>query len=214
MRERFDEKGNLIGFHQMIFENIPDDYKVRTVILEDKIPDLSYLAVMRLLRDIKAGEEFEDNRFYSSELLSHMALDYLNSAIFLRQGIVADRGEDVVSYYLIPCAFLCKHSIELKLKECLLAKGEQTLIGHSVRKLWNQLDELQLPQYESLRDFIIEVDEIDRNEMALRYGISKDLVPLSAWFKFDIDNLLTNAMFLFNVVDEHIIHKYRYGGAQ
>lgn len=214
MRERFDEKGNLIGFHQMVFENIPDDYKVRTVILEDKIPDLSYLAVMRLLRNMKAGEEFQDNRFYSSELLSHMALDYLNSAIFLRQGIATDRGKDVVSYYLIPCAFLCKHSIELKLKECLLVKGAQTLNGHSVLKLWNQLGEIQIPQYESLCGFIAEVDKIDRNEMALRYGISKDLSPLSEQFKFDIDNLLTNTMFLFNIVDEHIICKYKYGGAQ
>lgn len=46
--------------------------------------------------------------------------------------------------------------------------------------------------------------------MALRYGISKGLAPLQENFKFDIDNLISNTMFLFNIVDEYIICKYRY----
>ena len=46
--------------------------------------------------------------------------------------------------------------------------------------------------------------------MALRYGISKGLAPLQENYKFDIDNLITNTMFLFNIVDEYIICKYRY----
>ncbi|MDE6024080.1 MAG: hypothetical protein K2G45_01360 [Lachnospiraceae bacterium] len=93
----------------MIFDNIPDDYQIQKVILEDKIYDLSYVGVMKCLRTIKVGEEFNDDRFYSSQVLSNMASDYLNSARFLYQGIVKDRGQDVVTYYFIPCAFLCKH---------------------------------------------------------------------------------------------------------
>jgi len=122
MRERRDQNGNLKGYHNMMFDDIADDYQMQKVILEDKVYDLSYLGVMKHLRTIKVGEEFADDIFYSSEVLSHMALDYLESARFLYQGIVADRGQDLVTYYLIPCAFLCKHSIELKLKECLLSK--------------------------------------------------------------------------------------------
>ena len=47
--------------------------------------------------------------------------------------------------------------------------------------------------------------------MALRYGVSGKLTPLQEKFKFDIDNLISNTMFLFNVVDEYIICKYRHG---
>lgn len=211
MRERKDENGNLKGYHNMIFDNIPDDYQIQRIVLEDKVYDLSYIGVVKHLRNIKVGEEFTDDKFYSSEVLSHMALDYLNSARFLYQGIVGDRGQDIVTYYFIPCAFLCKHSIELKLKECLLEKGENKLKGHSILGIWNDLDEKQIPHATELQQFLSEVEKIDNNEMALRYGISKGLVPLQENFKFDIDNLITNTMFLFNVVDEYIICRYRYG---
>lgn len=210
MRERRDQNGNLKGYHNMIFDNISDDYQIQKVILEDKLYDLSYLGVMKHLRTIKAGEEFADDNFYSSEVLSHMALDYLNSARFLYQGIIGDRGQDLVTYYFIPCTFLCKHSIELKLKECLLSKGVHELKGHSVLGIWNDLNEKQIPHGAELQRFLSEVEKIDNNEMALRYGISKGLSPLQEDFKFNIDNLITNTMFLFNVVDEYIICKYRY----
>ena len=145
MRARFDNKGNIVGYHQVIFDDIPDDYQIKKVILDDKMYDLSYLGVMKYLRDNKVAVEFEDNTFYSSEVISHMALDYLNSATYLKKGIIAARGQDRVSYYIIPCAFLCKHSIELKLKECLLSKGEKELKGHSVLVLWKKLNETSVP---------------------------------------------------------------------
>lgn len=210
MRERYDDKGNLMGYHRMIFDDIPDEYQIRKVILEDKVYDLSYLGIMKHLRDNRVAEEFADNTFYSSEVISHMALDYLNSAMYLQKGIIADRGQDLVSYYVIPCAFLCKHSIELKLKECLLTMGERELKGHSVLVLWDKLNKADIPQYDKLRGFITEVEKIDNNEMALRYGISKGLEPLQEKFKFDVDNLISNTMYLFNVLDEYIICKYRY----
>ncbi len=205
MRKRYDENGNLIGYHNMIFDNIPDNYQIKKVILEDRVYDLSYVGVMKHLRRVNAGEEFTDDNFYSSEDISHMALDYFNSARFLYQGIVKDRGQDIVTYYFIPCAFLCKHSIELKLKECLLAKGECELKGLSVLGIWNDLNEKQIPHGKEIQQFLSEVEKVDNNEMALRYGISKGLAPLQENFKFDIDNLIANTMFLFNVVDEYII---------
>lgn len=211
-RKRYDKDGNIIGWHTVTFECIPDDYEIKKIILNGKMQDLSYLGVMKYLRDIKAGEEFENDVFYSSEILSKMSLDYLNSALLLRQGIANDRGKDIVSYYVIPCAFLCKHSIELKLKECLLSKGERTLRGHSVLNLWKQLDEADMLHYNEITAFLEEVEKIDSNEMALRYGISKDLLPLQEKFMFDIDNFLNNTMYLFNIVAEYIICKYRFKG--
>lgn len=206
MRKRFDTNGKCIGAHNMVFDEIPDDYIIKKVILNDKVFDLSYLGVMKHLRSIKVDETFEDNLYYSREVISHMAMDYLESAMYLQKGIVADRGGEIVTYYFIPCAFLCKHAIELKLKECLLVEGVKELKGHSVEALWNQIKTVAYPHYDELQAFIKEIEIIDKNEMALRYGINSKLEPLSENYKFDIDNLIQNSMFLFNVLDEYVVH--------
>ena len=57
MRKRYDNDGNWIGSCQMVFDEIPDDYKIKKVILEDKVYDLSYLGVMKHLRDKEVAEE-------------------------------------------------------------------------------------------------------------------------------------------------------------
>ena len=210
MRARYDDNGKLIGSHNMIFDDIPDDYQMKKVLLTEKVPDLSYVGIMKHLRSIKVADEFEDNNYYSKEVLSHLAIDYLYSALFLHRGIVEERGAEVVSLYLIPCAYLCKHSVELKLKECLLEKYGSIRKSHCLSELWNYLDERTLIRYEKIDSFIQELEIMDKNEMALRYGVSVQLEPLQEEFKFDVDALLTNTKFLFNVLDEHIVCKYRY----
>lgn len=210
MRPRYDEEGNIKSYHDMIFDNIPDDYKMQKVLTGDKFANWSYVGIMKHLRTVEAGEEFFDKKFYSTEVLSHMAMDYIKSAQYLYSGIVGDRDGNTVSYYLVPCAFACKHSIELKLKECQIEKGFEKLKGHSVLEVWKALDETDIPHADEITSFLEEVEKIDINEMALRYGIGKNLEPLQEKFKFDIDNLLTNTMFLFNVLDEYVIYKYKF----
>lgn len=210
MRERYDENGKLVGLHNMIFDEVPDDYQMGSFLLNGRVQDLSYIGVMKHLRSIKAADEFEDKYFYSKEVISHLAIDYLSSALFLQKGIIADRGQEVVSLYLIPCAYLCKHSVELKLKECLLEKYGTIEQSHSVSELWDVLNEKELSCFDVLTAFIRELEALDKNEMALRYGVSVKLEPLKEEFKFDVDLLLANTKYFFNVVDEHIICKYRY----
>jgi len=82
--------------------------------------------------------------------------------------------------------------------------------NHSVLALWNALDERDITHYDVLTSFIQELETLDKNEMALRYGVSVKLEPLPEEFKFDIDMLLANTKFFFNVVDEYVICKYRY----
>lgn len=212
MRKRYDVSGKCIGANNMIYDEIPDDYAMKKVILDDKVFDLSYLGVMKHLRSMKVDECFEDDAYYSKEVIGHMAMDYLESALYLQNGIVADRGGEVVTYYFVPCAFLCKHAIELKLKECLLSEGAQELRGHSVLQLWKQLVTKDFPKRTELENFLVEVEKIDKNEMALRYGISKDLTPLSENFKFDIDSMLMNTKYLFNVLDEYVVHGCKWDG--
>ena len=210
MRLRYNKDGAVIGSHNMIFDDVPDDYQVRAFLTSGKVIDLSYLGAIKHLRNIEAAEEFANNDFYSKEVLSHLASDYLYSALFLQKGIWADRGTEVVSLYLIPCAYLCKHAVELKLKECLLEKQGKIIQSHRVLELWNVLDEKELSQYNELSFFIQELDTMDERGTALRYGVSIQLEPLQEEFKFDIDSLLENTKFFFNVVDEHIICKYRH----
>ena len=210
MRAIYDENGNIRSYHQMIFDNVPDDYEMQSVLTGERFSDLSYVGLMKHLRTKEKIEDFSNNEYYSSEVLSHMAMDYIQSALYLHGAIVNDRDGETVSYYVIPCAFSCKHSIELKLKECQIAKGMAELKGHSVLTVWNDLDEKDIPHSKDITSFLQEVEKIDNNEMALRYGISKKAEPLQETFKFDIDVLIKNTMFLFNVLDEHVICKYRY----
>lgn len=210
MRPRYDEEGNIKSYHNMVFDNIPDDYKMQKVLTGDMFYDWSYVGIMKHLRTIKAGEEFFDKKFYSTEVLSNMAMDYIKSAQYLYSGIVGDRDGNTVSYYLVPCTFACKHSIELKLKQCQIEKGFETLKGHNVFEVWNALDEKDIPYAGEITFFLQEVERIDNNEMALRYGINKNLEPLQEKFKYNIDSLITNTMFLFNILDEYVIHKYRF----
>lgn len=209
MRPRYDEEGEIKSYYNVIFDNIPDDYKMQKVLTGDKFPDWSYVGIMKHLRMIEAGKEFSDTEFYATEILSHMAMDYLQSAQYLYSGIIGDRDGNTVSYYLVPCAFLCKHSIELKLKECQIQKGFDKLKSHSVLDIWNALNEKDIPHADEITVFLEEVEKIDNNEIALRYGISKNLEPVQEDFKFDIDNLIVNTMFLFNLLDEYIIQKYK-----
>ena len=165
--------------------------------------ELSHLII---IRDVIKNHIVRANQF--SVLV--VSCSHLYSALLLHKGILADRGTKVVSLYLIPCAYLCKHSVELKLKECLLEKHGRIEPSHSVAKLWNALDEKELAQYGVIDSFIQELEAMDKNEMALRYGVSVKLEPLQEEFKFDIDMLLANTKYFFNVVDEFIICKYRY----
>lgn len=210
MRARYDENGRVISYQKMVFECIPDDYKMQRVLTGEKFTDMSYVGVMKHLRSNAKIEEFSDNKIYSSEVLSHMAMDYIKSAQYLHSAIVNDRDGETVSYYVIPSAFCCKHSIEIKLKECQVVKGMTELKGHSVLTVWNNLDEKSIPHASEITAFLEEVEKIDNNEMALRYGISKDIEPLQEKYKFNIDALIDNTMFLFNILDEYVICKYRY----
>lgn len=214
MRIRYDENGNYISGHKMVFDNIPDDYKVKTIFLNNKLADLSYLGIYKHLRELYAdkelkgydlGIEFQNDEWFRNEIFTYLSLDYINSAIYLWNGINNERGKDMVSYYVIPCAYLCKHSIELILKRCLLSKGITDFKGHSVKILWNKLNATSIPSYNDLTSFINEVEHIDNNEMSLRYGLDNGFQLPPSNLYFNIDALLANTMFLFNIVDEYII---------
>ena len=178
--------------------------------MQEKVIDMSYVWVMTHLRNINAGPEFQNDHFFSTEILENMALDYLHSAILLLYGVDNDRDGNTVTRYLIPCAYLCIHSIELKLKHCLVEKGDNIENGHDINILWEILDEKELPHYEEISGFLKEVSIIDENGTALRYGVSRNLTPLKESFMFDIEALVSNTMFLFNIVDKYIVQKYRY----
>ena len=216
MRYRYDENGEIIGSHSMVFDSIPDDYQVESIfVFDDMFPDLSYLGILghlkeyysqRNLTEYELGVEFRDDEWFRQELFENMALDYLYSARFLWQRINAERNQDVVSRYLIPCTFLCKHAMELYIKRCLLSKGIKRFRSHSVKKLWEMLDAESIPDYNRLTAFVEEVEKVDCSEMALRYGLGNDLNLISSNLHYDIDRLLTNAMYMFNVLNKHVLY--------
>ena len=91
MRARYDDNGNIRSYHRMIFDIIPDDYEIQRVLTGEKFTDLSYVGIMKHLRTEEKIEDFSINEYYSSEVLSHMAMDYIQSAMYLHGAIVNDR---------------------------------------------------------------------------------------------------------------------------
>lgn len=224
MRKRYDENGKLYKIiHNMPFDKIPDDYKLKSILL-DEFAHLSYVGIMKNLYsnylldlDITKFSEKEkeemldldikttfDDLDYSKEILSAMALDYLKSACKLVESIMAERmSETVCSYYVVPCAYLCKHAIELKIKECLLKQEIYNFNSHNIKILWEKLKPTDIPQYKNVTNFILEVDKVDETEMVLRYGINNKLKPFSQKFQFDVVAMVENTEYLFNVLYEY-----------
>ena len=158
MRERKYDNGTT-GMIDLPYDNIPDDYQMMSCLTNDC--DLSYAGVMKSLKEMykdkifdkgshELGIEFQDNAWYSQETTLHQSRDFLESARFLGNGVHVDRGQDIVSYYTIPCAYCCRHAVELYLKYCALVKGidHRKLISHNITDLWNILDERNIPYYD------------------------------------------------------------------
>lgn len=220
MRERKYDNGTT-GMIDLPYDNIPDDYQMMSCLTNDC--DLSYAGVMKSLKEMykdkifdkgshELGIEFQDNAWYSQEITLHQSYDFLESARFLGNGIHVDRGQDIVSYYTIPCAYCCRHAVELYLKYCALVKGidHRKLINHNITDLWNILDEKNTPYYDKLSNYIKELDTIDANGMALRYGLSKSFDAPNETFQFNIDIMICNAMYLINILTEHVVQSYLY----
>ena len=57
MRPRYDESGKIIGAHNMIFDDISDQYKMQRVLIDKDIQEISYTAFMKQLRNAMVEEE-------------------------------------------------------------------------------------------------------------------------------------------------------------
>lgn len=51
-----------------------------------------------------------------------------------------------------------------------------------------------------LNDFICEINVMDSNEIVMRYGLDKNLKLLKEKYLIDIDALIENTKYLFNVL--------------
>lgn len=219
MRERQYVDGTRGGV-SLPYENIPDNFDLKSCLTNGY--DLSYSGFMKALSDkykdkvfgssYELGAEFQDKDWYGQEVTEHQAFDFLESAILLRNGLNYERDKGVVSHYTIPCAFCCRHSVELFLKYCALVKGIDTkkLICHKISDLWNILDEKTIPRFTELSSFISELDVIDENGMALRYGLNTSFDAPKENFQFNVDAMILNTMYLINVLTEFVVYRYRY----
>lgn len=223
MRERKYKDGTCGGVN-LPYNLIPDNYDIKSCLTNGY--DLSYTGFMKsMIKKYKnevfgskyeRGSEFQNKDWYSQEIIVHQAYDFLASATFLRNGLNINRGRDIVSHYVIPCAYCCRHAVELYLKYCALAKGVESkkLICHKITDLWNIIDEKDIPRYDKITAYIQELDIIDENGMALRYGLNKAFDIPNENFQFNVDIMICNAMYLINVLDEFVILPYKYNIAK
>ena len=205
------------------YKQISDNYKVSSIFSdEDAFFDYNSIIILKKLYedglltngDIKEenGEIIIKNEHlyngceYSSTLYHYLAKEYLDSALILAKFVLNERekritkDDIVLSSYVNPCAFLCRHAIELKLKQCLAEQNNINTNSHDLKKLWNSIDKekLSLDIISQFDKFISEIIEIDPNGESIRYGTNKKALPIKEPVNYDCLALVSNAMYLFN----------------
>lgn len=205
MRTFYDENGNPVRSVAIPFEEIPEEYEIKSI-KTDGFKDISYLSYIRELSensdDFKALLKNNEDAV-GSHILSHLAYDYLQSAISLQKYVINDRYGPViiVSHYFIPCLFCCRHAIELKLKQCLYIVNKEKLNNHTIIELWKKIISKKTGVWlKKIDSFIQEINAMDENEIVMRYGLDKNLKLLKEKYLIDIDCLIDNTKYLFNVL--------------
>ena len=205
------------------YKQIPEDYKVVSIFstIKKGIFDYNSISIFKKLYkggSLKNGTVKEINgevvtenehtlngKEYSEQLFSYLSKEYMDSALILAQCILQERkenveGNDAVSSYVNPCAFLCRHAIELKIKQCLYQQDHEEIKTHKLNELWKMLNKEILSEdvINQLGDYIKEISQIDDNGESIRYGTGHNLLPINSKTDYDCIALVQNGMFLFN----------------
>ena len=207
-----------------VFKEIPENYSIKSIITKGNC-DLNSIEVFRFLYEegkltngtmkevdgkiVVENERRLDGDEYSAELFSFLAKEYIDSALVLAKCVLEERAEPEkkLSSYANPCSFLCRHAIELKIKQCLCCQHNSDSSAHNLNKLWDSLDKSKLEQHvvDALTTFINEVSLIDEKGITWRYGTEKNRLPIEECLQVDCCMLTQNTMFLFNQ-----LHKIAY----
>lgn len=206
------------------YKQIPGDYKVVSIFstIKNGVFDYNSISMLKKLYNngcLKNGiikeidgkavienEHILNGKEYSVQLFSYLSKEYMDSALILAQCVLQEReenveGNDVVlSSYANPCAFLCRHAIELKIKQCLCQQGYEEIKIHKLDELWQALNKELLSEdvAKQLNNYINEISQIDGNGESIRYGTGHNLLPINSKTDYDCIALVQNGMFLFN----------------
>lgn len=204
------------------YKQIPNDYKITSIFPKNKgeifdYNSIAYLSKLYENGSLKNGtvkevdgkciienERLYNGCEYSDQLYHYLAEEYLNSARILIGYILAEReelykGNIILSSYTNPCAFLCRHAIELKLKQCLCNQGFKEIKSHELECLWNKINKSKLDEttIQQINFFIEELSKIDPKGTSIRYG-TQNLLPTDTPADYDCYVLVANTMYLFN----------------
>lgn len=208
-RPIYDAMGNEIGWKRVLFGELPEDYKFRDCTHKLSVLNLtSELAAMNVL--LKRGT-IPDIKYQICSFRK-LALDYVVSADKLREafhdGIKADNGGHSFNpRFFIPCAYACRHAIELLLKYAILSKTRNLDVlknNHWIEKLWVEFQKHYTDERISkLQQFIDMLKVIDGDGIKLRYGFDNQGNPYpTESYIFDIDALMDNTGYFFDTLND------------
>lgn len=201
-----------------IFDDIPDDYNMQefkgkiSVYYGCELPNKMGFYHQLYNQNLISKDMMQ------SEMLSDSAVHYVYSAIKVFEAHCtaikySEEGVLSVSFcYMTPCAFLCRHAVELKLKSLLFDMTHNlTLIRnkHSVGKLFDLLSNYNFKKYLSQTDydevkcFITMLDDFDPDGSQLRYAFNNDGEPYDMKNQlFSIHTLIKNTKHFFNILNQ------------
>ncbi len=151
---------------------------------------------------------FENDNEKRVSLLREMADDYLSAADQLIQSLIVKENEMLsVNRSFIPIGYLCRHAIELKLKECLYAKGHDLTNKHDLQLLFNRFnwdDYTNEEWFIKTKTIIDDISTLDNDGFHLRYGFATN-GSLYDWdfYMFNPYNFVYDTKFVFNVFTKY-----------
>lgn len=207
-------KNGKFGTIRLPYMDIPDDYTIKSIFGNGI--DLSNVYIIDKINNNLLVAGYSEDAI-GMRLLEMQYNNFIESAIVLRNAVNLDRkhnndNKDImtISFYVIPCAYCIRHSIELYLKYCILMSNltidKNNLNNtHKLVNLWNILNPTYIHNYKKLDNFIKEMNTIDENGTILRYITNKQFHKTPNSFEFNIDIMIDNTKYLVNILDEFII---------
>lgn len=144
--------------------------------LKEYNPMLMSSIFKKEFRDEKQSEEFIMSYLESAKIIMEETYRIQNKNL--------DVKKIFLSYSLVlPTVYLCRHCLELAIKNAINSLGKTAKHYHNLSKLWNALREYlkdrdisgeEMNLLNNMGIFIQSIDSIDDNGMKLRYPKQKD----------------------------------------
>lgn len=209
-RYDFDSDGKIIGCRSVLFEDVRDDYELQdfttSISAENTYSQVMALNILHTHQNEFPMINLSANS-YQEGALHELAIDYIVSASSLQKVFRSSlTGISFNPHYFLPCAYCCRHAVELLLKYGIFRKTKSVNSikkNHWLAKLWPVFRSYYIDErVDKFDEYIGWLILLDDDGSKLRYGFDNQGNPYSIdSYMFNLDVLVDDSKYFFDVID-------------